>query len=68
MPADEIEEHHRRQTLAWLDSTGDIFRRIKPGTPDPRLVSYFLLADHEQGSVLLVDHRQAGLWLPTGVH
>jgi len=68
VPTDTLEEQHRRQALAWLDRTGDIFRRIKPGTPDPHLVSYFLLADHQRDTVLLVDHRQAGLWLPTGGH
>jgi hypothetical protein len=36
VPSDTLEEQHRRQALAWLDRTGDIFRRIKPGTPDPR--------------------------------
>jgi 8-oxo-dGTP diphosphatase len=68
VPADPIEDEHRRQALAWLDSTSDIFRRITPRTPDPHLVSYFLVIDHEQGTVLLVDHRKAGLWLPTGGH
>jgi 8-oxo-dGTP diphosphatase len=68
VPADAVEEEHRRQALAWMDSTGDIFRRIKPRTPSPHLVSYFLLADHQQDAVLLVDHRKAGLWLPTGGH
>ena len=34
-PVDAVEEEHRRQVLAWLDSTGDIFRRISPGTPAP---------------------------------
>lgn len=67
-PVDAVEDGHRRQALAWLDSTGDVFRRVKPGTPSPHLVSYFLLIDHGQGSVLLVDHRKAGLWLPTGGH
>jgi 8-oxo-dGTP diphosphatase len=67
-PVDAVEEEHRRQVLAWLDSTGDIFRRISPGTPDPHLVSYFLLIDHHQDAVLLVDQRKAGLWLPTGRH
>jgi 8-oxo-dGTP pyrophosphatase MutT (NUDIX family) len=67
-PVDAVEEEHRRQVLAWLDSTGDIFRRISPGTPDPHLVSYFLLIDHHQDAILLVDHRKAGLWLPTGGH
>jgi hypothetical protein len=26
---DAIEEEHRRQALAWLDSTGDIFRAFE---------------------------------------
>jgi 8-oxo-dGTP diphosphatase len=68
VPVDAIEEEHRRQVLAWLDSTGDIFRRISPRTPDPHLVSYFLLIDHHQDAILLVDHRKAGLWLPSGGH
>ena len=67
-PVDAVEDGHRRQALAWLDSTSDVFRRVKPGRPSPHLVSYFLLIDHGQGSVLLVDHRKAGLWLPTGGH
>jgi 8-oxo-dGTP pyrophosphatase MutT (NUDIX family) len=67
-PADAVEDGHRRQALAWLDSTSDVFRRVKPGTPSPHLVSYFLLIDHGRSSVLLVDHRKAGLWLPTGGH
>jgi 8-oxo-dGTP diphosphatase len=67
-PADAVEHEHRHQALAWLDSTPDIFRRIKPRTPSPHLVSYFLLIDHDDGGVLLVDHRKAGLWLPTGGH
>jgi 8-oxo-dGTP diphosphatase len=68
VPVDEAEADHRRQTLAWLEGTSDIFRRIKPGTPSPHLVSYFLLIDHDHDDVLLVDHRKAGLWLPTGGH
>jgi 8-oxo-dGTP diphosphatase len=67
-PVDAVEGEHRRQALAWLDSTSDVFRRVKPGTPSPHLVSYFLLIDHGQGNVLLVDHRKAGLWLPAGGH
>jgi 8-oxo-dGTP pyrophosphatase MutT (NUDIX family) len=68
VPADVIEAEHCRQALAWLDSTDDIFRRIAPRTPSPHLVSYFLLADHLEGRVLLVDHRKASLWLPSGGH
>jgi len=68
VPVDMVEDEHRRQALAWLDSTGDVFRRIKPRTPSPHLVSYFLLIDHDCGSVLLVDHLKAGLGLPSGGH
>jgi len=68
VPVDAVEKEHRCQALAWLDSTGDIFRRIRPCTPDPHLVSYFLLTDHQHDIVLLADHRKAGLWLPTGGH
>jgi 8-oxo-dGTP diphosphatase len=67
-PHDELAHQHRTTTLAWLSSTGDIFRRAKPATPSPHLVSYFLLVDRETGGVLLCDHRLARLWLPTGGH
>jgi hypothetical protein len=68
VPVDRVEDEHRRQALAWIDSTRDVFRRIKPRTPSPHLVSCFLLIDHDNGIVLLVDHLKAGLWLPSGGH
>ena len=67
-PGDELEREHQRETLAWLDATTDIYRRAKPRTPDPHLVSYFLPVDHDTGSALLADHRKSGLWLPPGGH
>ncbi|MFG2056442.1 NUDIX hydrolase [Micromonospora sp. NPDC048930] len=67
-PGDELEARHRAETLAWLGRTADIFRREKPRTPSPHLVAYFLLVDAADGAVLLVDHRKAGMWLPTGGH
>ncbi|WP_406039308.1 NUDIX domain-containing protein [Micromonospora sp. NBC_00898] len=67
-PVDELEARHRAECLAWLAGTDDIFRREKPRTPSPHLVSYFLLHDEADGSVLLVDHRKAGMWLPSGGH
>jgi 8-oxo-dGTP diphosphatase len=67
-PTDALETEHCRAALAWLDSTDDVFRRVAPRTPSPHLVSYFLLVDHVQGSVLLADHRKADLWLPSGGH
>jgi 8-oxo-dGTP pyrophosphatase MutT (NUDIX family) len=56
------------ECLAWLRGTDDVFRRMKPRTPSPHLVAYFVLRDEQDGSVLLVDHIKAGLWLPGGGH
>ena len=67
-PGDELGRAHREQALSWLAGTDDIFRRVKPRTPSPHLVAYFLLVDRSASSVLLCDHRLAGLWLPTGGH
>jgi 8-oxo-dGTP diphosphatase len=66
-PCDELEEQHQLDTLRWLESTDDVFRREKPATPDRHLVSYVVLVDAD-GSALLVDHINAGLWLPPGGH
>jgi 8-oxo-dGTP pyrophosphatase MutT (NUDIX family) len=38
----------------------------KPAAPPKHLVSYFVVVDGEH--VLLVDHKNARLWLPTGGH
>jgi 8-oxo-dGTP diphosphatase len=67
-PWDEVEEQHRADTLRWLELTDDVFRRVKPATPDRHLVSYVVLVDGSDGSTLLVDHIYAGLWLPPGGH
>ena len=67
-PTDDLGREHSRNALSWLAGTDDIFRREKPLTPSPHLVSYFLLVDRPAGSVLLCDHRLSGLWLPTGGH
>ncbi|RNI25521.1 NUDIX domain-containing protein [Flexivirga caeni] len=65
---DELAAGHKQWALDWLSSTADVFRRAKPKTPSPHLVSYFLLGDPDARQVLLCDHRLAGLWLPTGGH
>ncbi len=67
-PWDEVEEQHRADTLRWLELTDDVFRQVKPATPDRHLVSYVVLVDGSDGSTLLVDHINAGLWLPPGGH
>jgi 8-oxo-dGTP diphosphatase len=67
-PLDDVEVRHREESLAWLRSTNDVFRRARPATPSPHLVSYVVLVDRRDGAVLLADHRAAGLWLPIGGH
>jgi 8-oxo-dGTP diphosphatase len=67
-PTDDLSREHSRNALSWLAGTDDVFRRVKPLTPSPHLVSYFLLVDRPADSVLLCDHRLSGLWLPTGGH
>ncbi len=65
-PFDALERAHRADALAWIDSGVELCRTQKPATPPKHLVSYFVLVDDEH--VLLVDHRNARLWLPSGGH
>jgi len=67
-PGDALEREHRANTLKWLETTNDVFRRAKPATPERHLVSYVVLVDPDDASILLVDHRNARLWLPPGGH
>lgn len=65
-PLDDLERSHIADTLAWIDSGAQLFRLAKPATPPRHLVSYFVV--HDGSHVLLADHRNAQLWLPTGGH
>jgi 8-oxo-dGTP diphosphatase len=67
-PLDELEREHRDSTLEWIRSGAPIFRTQKPDVPPMHLVSYFALVDERRGKMLLVDHKLAGLWLPSGGH
>lgn len=67
-PFDELEKKDQAETLAWINSGVPIFRIKKPDIPNKHLVAYFVLWDKESEKILLVDHKQAGLWLPTGGH
>jgi len=65
-PLDETEQAHLDDALAWVASGAPLFRTAKPATPPKHLVAYFAVVD--EGHVLLVDHRNAQMWLPTGGH
>ncbi len=67
-PIDKEEAEQIAFAQNWIDSGAEIFRTGKPTTPDPHLVCYFLLIDPEAQKMLLVEHKKAGLWLPTGGH
>ena len=67
-PVDELEREHRDAVLDWLAATDDVYRRVKPATPPQHLVSYVVPVDPADGGVLLIDHVDAGLWLPPGGH
>lgn len=66
-PVDPVEVTHRREVLTWLGGEQPIYRS-SPDVPDPHLVSYFVVLDRRYRELLLVAHRKAGLWLPTGGH
>ncbi|MBP9096501.1 MAG: NUDIX hydrolase [Ignavibacteria bacterium] len=65
-PYDKLEEEHITNTIKWINSGEEIFRIQKPATPTKHLVSYFVLIDKEKKKILLMDHINAGLWLPSG--
>ncbi len=65
-PGDSIKEALRLDALAWLAASAPIFRIEKPATLAKHMVSYFVVTDETQ--FLLVDHRNATLWLSPGGH
>ncbi len=65
-PLDNLERATKSDVLDWIDSGAEICRIEKPATPPKHLVSYFAIVDGEY--ILLVDHINAELWLPTGGH
>ncbi len=65
-PLDNLEQKHLDDALKWIDSGVEVCRIEKPAIPPKHLVSYFVLTDKDY--ILLVDHKNAGLWLPSGGH
>lgn len=66
IPLDARERQDIAACLAWIDSGVELCRLAKPATPPMHLVSYFAVVDADH--ILLVDHRNAQLWLPAGGH
>jgi 8-oxo-dGTP pyrophosphatase MutT (NUDIX family) len=66
VPFDAMEREHLSDALAWVESGAQLCRLAKPATPPKHLVSYFAVVDGPH--VLLVDHKNAQLWLPAGGH
>jgi 8-oxo-dGTP pyrophosphatase MutT (NUDIX family) len=65
-PFDDLEREHLADALLWVDSGAELCRVEKPATPPKHLVAYFVVVDEDY--VLLVDHKNAQLWIPTGGH
>lgn len=65
-PLDDSECAVKRDVLAWIDSGVELCRLEKPATPPKHLIAYFAVVDDDH--LLLVDHINAELWLPTGGH
>lgn len=68
LPFDSKESEHKEFTLLWLKTAQEIFRIVKPATPDTHLVVYFAVLDLANEKILLVNHKIANLWLPPGGH
>ncbi|WP_066944311.1 NUDIX domain-containing protein [Streptomyces lushanensis] len=68
VPWDDQEQEHLGATAEWIGSGAPLYRTQKPATPAKHLVSYFVVLDETREELLLVAHREAGLWLPTGGH
>jgi 8-oxo-dGTP diphosphatase len=65
-PASEDERAQWADAVDWVTSGAPLFRTAKPATPPKHLVSYFPVIDEDY--ILLVDHKNAQRWLPTGGH
>jgi 8-oxo-dGTP pyrophosphatase MutT (NUDIX family) len=67
-PHDALEASQIEATVAWIASGAPLYRLNKANDPPQHLVAYFTLYDVVQQKLLLVDHKKAGLWLPSGGH
>jgi 8-oxo-dGTP diphosphatase len=65
-PISDAEREQWLDARNWVASGAPLFRVAKPSTPPKHLVSYFPVVDEEH--ILLVNHKNARRWLPTGGH
>lgn len=68
VPGDPEEVADRGDVLGWIDEGSPLCRTERPAVPPKHLVAYCVLIDADRGEILLVDHRDAERWLPTGGH
>ena len=66
VPFDALERVHLARALAWVDSRAPLCRVACPDVPPMHLVAYVVVMASDE--MLLVDHRNARLWLPAGGH
>ena len=64
--ASDAEHRQWMDAVDWVKSGLPLFRLERPATPPKHLVSYFPVIDEQY--ILLVDHKNAKRWLPTGGH
>ncbi|MFG1664019.1 NUDIX domain-containing protein [Streptomyces sp. Y7] len=67
-PWDDLERTHLETAAQWIAGGAPLHRVRKPDVPPMHLVSYFVVLDTAHERLLLVAHREAGLWLPPGGH
>jgi 8-oxo-dGTP diphosphatase len=65
-PLDDLEQKHIDDMIVWIESGDPIFRVEKPAVPHKHLVAYFVVIDVCAKKMLLVHHKKAQRWLPTG--
>lgn len=65
-PISYAEREQWQDAMTWVASGVPLCRIAKPAIPPKHLVSYFPVIDGEY--ILLVDHKNAKRWLPTGGH
>lgn len=68
VPFDSMEEKHKEWSLDWLDSGKPLCCVQPPAIPPVHLVSYGVLIDPLNSTILLGEHKHTHLWLASGGH